>query len=139
MFFKIGVLKNFAIFLEKHFCWSLLLRKLQASRLKRRLQHRCFPKNIAKFLRTPTFTEHLLWLLLPLNPFEICRKISITSVERGGGWGGRQGQRRRFVYVFPVDFEYHKKCYETFRIIYENVGEEESKYLSDKKSFETQH
>ena len=25
-----------------------------------------------------------------------------------------------------------KKCYETFRIIYENVGEEESKYLSDK-------
>ena len=28
MFFKIGVLKNFAIFTEKHLCWSLFLRKL---------------------------------------------------------------------------------------------------------------
>ena len=30
MFFKIGVLKNFAIFAEKHLCWSLFLIKLQA-------------------------------------------------------------------------------------------------------------
>ena len=29
--------------------------------LKKRLQHRCFPVNIAKFLRA---TEHLRWLLL---------------------------------------------------------------------------
>ena len=28
MFFKIGVLKNFAIFTEKHLCWSLFLIKL---------------------------------------------------------------------------------------------------------------
>ena len=39
VFFKIDVLKNFAIFTGKHLCWSL--------------QHRCFPVNIAKFLRTP--------------------------------------------------------------------------------------
>ena len=32
MFFTIGVLKNFAIFTEKHLCWSLFLIKLQASR-----------------------------------------------------------------------------------------------------------
>ena len=29
MFFKIGVLKNFAIFTEKHLCWSLSLIMLQ--------------------------------------------------------------------------------------------------------------
>ena len=29
-----------------------------------RLQPSCFPVNIATFLRTPFFTEHLLWLLL---------------------------------------------------------------------------
>ena len=36
---KKTVLKNFAIFTEKHPCWSLF-------------QHRCFPVNIAKFLRS---------------------------------------------------------------------------------------
>ena len=30
IFFKIGALTNFAIFTEKHLCWSLLLIKLQA-------------------------------------------------------------------------------------------------------------
>ena len=30
-----------------------------ATLLKRRLRHRCFPGNFAKFLRTPFFTEHL--------------------------------------------------------------------------------
>ena len=32
MFFKIHVLKNFAVFTEKHLCWSLFLIKLQAFR-----------------------------------------------------------------------------------------------------------
>ena len=32
--------------------------------IKKRLQHRCFPVNIAKFLRTAIFIEHLCWLLL---------------------------------------------------------------------------
>ena len=56
MFFKIGVLKNFAIFTGKHLCWSLL----QACNfIKKRLQHRCFPVHIAKFSGTPFFTKHL--------------------------------------------------------------------------------
>ena len=38
-FFEIAVLKNFAIFTGKH------------SFYKKRLQHKCFPVNIAKFLR----------------------------------------------------------------------------------------
>ena len=58
MFFDIGVLKNSAIFTGKHLSWSLFLLKLQAF-FKKRLQHRCFPVNIAKFLITPFFTEQL--------------------------------------------------------------------------------
>ena len=42
-FFKIGVLKDFAIFTEKHLCSSLFLMKL----------HRCFPVKIGKILKTP--------------------------------------------------------------------------------------
>ena len=43
-----GVHRNFAIFTGKSLCWSLL----QACKFIKRLQHRCFPVNIAKFLRT---------------------------------------------------------------------------------------
>ena len=56
MFFKIGVLKNLAIFTRKYLSWSLFLIKLQAKRpaflLKKRHQHRYFSVNIAKLLRT---------------------------------------------------------------------------------------
>ena len=38
--------------------------KLRATLLKKRLWHRCFPLNFAKFLRTLFLTEHLRWLLL---------------------------------------------------------------------------
>ena len=35
--------------------------------IKKRLRRRCFPVNIARFLRTGFFTEHLRWLLLTNN------------------------------------------------------------------------
>ena len=35
-----------------------------ATLLEKRLWQRCFPVNFAKFLGTPSFTEHLWWLLL---------------------------------------------------------------------------
>ena len=41
--------------------------KLQATLLKKKLWHRCFPVNFAKYLRTPILTEHLRWLLLLLD------------------------------------------------------------------------
>ena len=50
-FFKICVLKNFAIFTGKQLCWSLALVK--------RLQHRCLPVNIPKFLRTDIYRRIL--------------------------------------------------------------------------------
>ena len=64
MFFKIGVLKYFSIFTGKHLCWSLFLIKFISNFLKKRLQHRCFPMNIVKFLRIAFSIEHFLWLLL---------------------------------------------------------------------------
>ena len=43
-----------------------------ATLFKKRLRHRCFPRNFVKFLRTPP-TEHLRWLLLFLTvPKKYC-------------------------------------------------------------------
>ena len=39
----------------------------RGSLLKKRLWHRCFPVNFAKFLKTPFLTEHLRWLLLNIS------------------------------------------------------------------------
>ena len=62
IFFKLGVLKNLEIFTGKYLCWNLSLFNeiagLKAYNfIKKRLQHRCFPVNIAKFVRT-YFIEH---------------------------------------------------------------------------------
>ena len=57
MFFKKGVLKNFVKLTGKHLCCSLFFNKAAGLRtttlLRKRLWHRCFPVNFAKFLRTP--------------------------------------------------------------------------------------
>ena len=56
VFSKKGTLKSFTKFTEKHQCRSLFLNKvagLSLTLLKKRLWHRCFPVNFAKFLRTP--------------------------------------------------------------------------------------
>ena len=64
---KKGVLRNFAKFTGKHLCQGLFLNKVAdlrpATLLKKRLWHRRFTVNFAKFLKTPFFIEHLLWLL----------------------------------------------------------------------------
>ena len=54
---KKGVLRNFTKFTAKHLCQSLFFNKVAglkpAKLLKKRLWHRCFPVNFAKFLRKP--------------------------------------------------------------------------------------
>ena len=51
------VIKNFAKFRGKHLCQGLFFNKVSGLRpatlLKKRLWHRCFAVNFAKFLRTP--------------------------------------------------------------------------------------
>ena len=60
--------------------------KLQASCLKlyeKRLWHRCFPVNLAKFLWMPFLTEHLRWLFLfhniKNNPIQITRTLKSSN------------------------------------------------------------
>ena len=70
MFFKIGVSKNFANYTGEHLCWRHFLIKLQTWRLfKERLQHRCFPVKLAKFLRISFLTDELQWLPLTFNSY----------------------------------------------------------------------
>ena len=67
MFFKIDILKNFAIITGKHLCWSPFLIKLHTWRsaaLLNRDSHRCFHVDFSKCLRTAFFIKHLRWLLL---------------------------------------------------------------------------
>ena len=58
-----GVLRNFAKFTWKHLCQSLFLNKVAGLRLatllKKRISHRCFHENFAKFLRTTTFFHRI--------------------------------------------------------------------------------
>ena len=57
-------------FLIKLQAWSLQLY------LKKRLWHRCFPVNFAKFLTTPFLTEHFRWMI---QNWEGCFfKVNIT-------------------------------------------------------------
>ena len=54
---KKGIPRNFSKFAGKHLCQSLFINKVagltRTTLLKKRLWHRCFPVNFAKFLRTP--------------------------------------------------------------------------------------
>ena len=63
-----GVLTNVAKFIGKHLCHSLFFNKVaglrSATLLKKRLWHRCFPVNFAKFLRKPFLQNTSRRLLL---------------------------------------------------------------------------
>ena len=56
-FCKKGILRNFPKFSGKHLCQGLFFNKVAGLRpgtlLKKRLWHRCFAVNFAKFLRIP--------------------------------------------------------------------------------------
>ena len=69
VFCKKDVLRNFTNFTGKHLCQRLLFNKVSKffKLLKKSLWHRCFPVNFMKFLRTPSLTEHLRWLLLDVS------------------------------------------------------------------------
>ena len=65
VFCKKDVVRNFSKFTSKKIWQSLLLNKV-AGLLKKRLWHRCFPVNFAKFLRTPFSQNTSRRLLLAL-------------------------------------------------------------------------
>ena len=67
IFFKIGLFKNFAIFIEKNFSWSLFLIKLHSWRLAtwlKRDSHAGIFCEYWEICKSNVFVEHLRWLLL---------------------------------------------------------------------------
>ena len=77
MFFKKGVLRNFAKFTGKRLGQGIFFNKAEGLRpatfLKKRLWHRRFPVNFAKFLRTPFLTEQAA--------SELCQGRSINGFQ----------------------------------------------------------
>ena len=71
MFYKIDALKNLAIFTGKHLCWRFFLINF----IKKRLQHRCFPMNIANCLSTGFYKEQLPFIMLFRN--FMCDRITL--------------------------------------------------------------
>ena len=53
-----------------------------ATLLKKRLQRKYFPMNIAKLLRTPFFIEHLEWLLLQVLSLMLVSHIELEIKSR---------------------------------------------------------
>ena len=66
LFRKKGFLENSSKLTGKHLYRSLFLIKLQAYFIEKRLRHRSFSVNFAKFLRPPISTKNLWWLLLDI-------------------------------------------------------------------------
>ena len=97
VFYTKAVLKNFAIFTEKHPRWSLFLNKNAGLHswnfIKKRFQHGVFHVNIAKFLRTPVL-ESICERLFKRFP-TWASNISNVGIEEGifsktkdGNWRG---------------------------------------------------
>ena len=61
---KKAIFKNVAMFTGKQLYWSLFLTTFFNNFIKRKLQHRYLPVNIAKLLRKPTLKNICEWLLL---------------------------------------------------------------------------
>ena len=66
-FYKIGVLKNFAKFTEKHPCQSLFFNKIADvayNFVKKETLAQVFSCEVCEIFKNIFFTEHLQWLLL---------------------------------------------------------------------------
>ena len=74
--FKKDAFKNFAILESLCNKGAGLLTLLACKFINKRFQHKCFPINIVKFLRTALFIEHLLQLLFK-SMFETCQNFTI--------------------------------------------------------------
>ena len=83
---KKGVIRNFAKFTGKQLCQSFFFNKVAGLRpatlSKKRLWHRFFPVNFAKFPRTYFLAEHLRWLLMGFVFLKCIDKKSIVLNRR---------------------------------------------------------
>ena len=91
VFCKTGVLRNFAKFTIKHLPQSLFSNKVagwDCNFIKKKLRHRCFPVNFAKFLRKLFFSENISGGCFQIDAFRrashhcITKKVSKTEIVR---------------------------------------------------------
>ena len=68
MFFKIGVLNNFAIYTEIHLCWSLFFKKLQDKLFKKEIPAQVISCEYWEICKSNFLIKHIWWLLLK-NPW----------------------------------------------------------------------
>ena len=73
VFFKKGVLKNFANLTEKHLCWSLFLIKMEAWETPAQM----FSCEISKIFKNTYFEEHLRTTADQM----ICNKILLEKIR----------------------------------------------------------
>ena len=112
VFCRKGVLRNFERFTGKHLCQSLLFNKVAGLRtvtlLKKRLWYRCFPVNFSKFLKTPSITEHLRWLVLktPVNQLIFREKLVFLQL-----YYSRTFSQEVFKHMCFEHFKARKYCY----------------------------
>ena len=85
VFCRKDVLRNFEKFTGKHLCQSLLFNKVAGLRtvtlLKKEILYRCFPVNFSKFLKTPSITEHLRWLLLKAPVNQLIFRVVLVDLQ----------------------------------------------------------
>ena len=80
--------------------------------IKKRLQRRCFPTTIAKFLRTALFMEHDWWLLLLFNKTKMIRKVSKTnfwdcrSIYIKAEWSRSKGVSQQILALVETSWRY---------------------------------
>ena len=108
---KKDVLRNFTKFRGKHLCQSLFFNKVpgHGSLLKKRLWHRCFPINFAKFLRIP-FLRNTSGRRLLYRAHEHDKAFQCIDEQNTTDRNGRNRHRRYSVKkVFLKFFQYSRK------------------------------
>ena len=83
-FFKMGVLKNFAILTGKGLCWNLFLIKLPTRRRLQENSTQMFSCKYCKVFKSSFFIEHLRLLLLWFEIF-------IRKFQNQGEWPKAEG------------------------------------------------
>ena len=98
--------KNFSKFTGKLLCQSLVFNKVAGLRLatlwKKRLWHRCFQVNVAKFLRTLSFTEHL-WATAFVFGTTLTKHLAMSIVDKR-----REELYMRFITCLCSMFRYNE-------------------------------
>ena len=77
--------KNVATFMlelcyDKNSRQTLANHRLEACNFIKKETHRCFPRNFAKFIRTPFIIEHLRWLLFRWSFFLIKLQVFFNRI-----------------------------------------------------------